>query len=230
MADLDAKYESAKNKLSDNDSKLTELQNSSEFERAKQLKTEIQLIDAKIADVESEARRLFTPISKAISRMEKQDENERCVLSPENRKMLKTIQEDPASAIEYDLSSFLLELTGRIESGELGLKDQMCDKALKQIQIMNDGKSISSLDEQRQKYVSEREALFQELNGLSIYQKKEGIEREIENHHNLLKSANNGIGSEWKHLDNLKEELERTKSALHSDIRHVFGNDADIKY
>jgi hypothetical protein len=230
IVDLDTKYESAKSKLSGYDSKLAELENSSEFERAKQLETEIRLLDTKIVDAGSEARRLFTPLSKAISRMEKQDENERCVLSPENRKTLKTINEDPASAIEYDLGPFLSELTGRIESGELGLKDQMCDKALKQIQVLEDSKTISSLVGQRKKYLSDREAFIQELNGLSIYQEKEDIEREIENHHSLSRSVNSDIESERKHLDGLKEELEMTKSVLISDMRHVFGTDTEIRY
>ncbi|WMW21564.1 hypothetical protein RE476_09205 [Methanolobus mangrovi] len=230
IVDLDTKYESAKSKLSGYDSKLTGLENSSEFERAKQLETEIRILDAKIADVGSEARRLFTPLSKAISRMEKQDENERCVLSPENRKTLKTINEDPASAIEYDLGPFLSELTGRIESGELGLKDQMCDKALKQIQVLEDSKTASLLVEQRKKYLSDREAFIQELNGLSIYQEKEDIEREIENHHSLSRSVNNDIQSERKHLDGLKEELEMTKSVLISDLRHFYGDSTLIEY
>ena len=230
IVNLDTKYESAKIKLSEYDSKLTKLENSSEFERAKQLETEIQLLDTKIADVGSEARRLFTPLSKAISRMEKQDENERCVLSPENRKTLKSINEDPASAIEYDLSPFLSELTGRIKSGELGLKDQMCDKALKQIQVFEDSKTISSLVGQRKKYLSEKDAFIQELNGLSIYQEKEHIEREIENHHSLSRSVNSDIESERKHLDGLKEELEMTKSVLISDVRHVFGSETEIRY
>ncbi|WP_292468048.1 hypothetical protein [Methanolobus sp.] len=230
IVDLDVKYESVKSKLSEHDSKRTELENGSEFERAKQLETEIRLLDTNIADVGSEARRLFTPLSKAISRMEKQDENERCVLSPENRETLKTINEDPASAIEYDLSHFLSELTGRIESGELGLKDQMCDKALKQIQVVNDKKIISALVEQRKSYLAEREKLIEELNSLSIYQEREKIEREIEAHQNHASSANSDIDSERKHLNSLEEEIERARSVLLADIKHVFGSDSEINY
>jgi chromosome segregation ATPase len=162
--------------------------------------------------------------------MEKQDENERCVLSPENRETLKTINEDPASAIEYDLSHFLSELTGRIESGELGLKDQMCDKALKQIQVVNDKKIISALVEQRKSYLAEREKLIEELNSLSIYQEREKIEREIEAHQNHASSANSDIDSERKHLNSLEEEIERARSVLLADIKHVFGSDSEINY
>ncbi len=230
VVELDSKYESAKDKLSEDDSRLTELENSSEFERAKQLETEIRLLDTKIADLGSDARRLFTPLSKAISRMEKQDENERCVLSPENREILKAIKEEPASAIEHDLNPFLSQLKSRVESGELGLKDQMCDKTLKQIQVLDDKKIISSLVEQRKKHLSDKEKLEVELNGLSIYQQKEEIEKEIEKHHILIRSANHDIDLERRQLEGLKEEMERVKSALLSDVRHVFGKEAMIEY
>lgn len=230
VVELDSKYESAKDKLSVDDSRLTELENSSEFERAKQLETEIQLLDTKIADLGSDARRLFTPLSKAISRMEKQDENERCVLSPENREILRAIKEEPASAIEHDLNPFLSQLKSRVESGELGLKDQMCDKTLKQIQVLDDKKIISSLVEQRKKHLSDKEKLEMELNGLSIYQQKEEIEKEIEKHHILVRSANHDIDLERRQLEGLKEEMGRVKSVLLSDVRHVFGKEAMIEY
>ncbi|WP_129582660.1 hypothetical protein [Methanolobus psychrotolerans] len=230
MRDLGEKYESARTRLSDYDSKLTEFENSRDFERAQKIETEIQLLNTKIADLNSEARRLFTPLSKAISRMEKQDENDRCVLSPENREILKTINEDPAYVIEYDLGPFLSELTNRIESGELGLKDQMCDKALKQILILNDKKSMGSIVEQRKKYLSERESLNQELNDLSTYQKREEIERDIEKQRTLISSVNSDIESERKHLGILEEEMERINSKLISDIRYVFGDETEIRY
>ncbi|SFM67777.1 coiled-coil domain-containing protein [Methanolobus profundi] len=230
MRELDSRYESAKEKLSRDDSKLTELENSKEFERAKQLETEIKKLDTKIADTASEARRLFTPLSKAISRMEKQDENDRCVLSPENRNVLRSIREEPANAIEQDLGPFLSELTNRIESGELGLKDQMCDKALKQIQVLNDKKIISSLVEQRKEYLAEKEELTDELNGLSIYREKEELEKEMGKHRSLVSSANNDIDSESRHLYSLKDEMEMARSALLSNVRSVFGKDSEIEY
>jgi hypothetical protein len=230
MMELNQKYENGKSELAIFDSKLTELDHSKEFEKAKQLETQIKLLDTKIADVGSEARRSFTPLSKAISRMEKQDENERCVLSPENRRIIKMIAEEPASAIEYDLNTFLWQLSERIKSGELGLKEQMCDKALKQIQALQNNKNLSLLAEQKQAYHSQREALYQELSVLSIYKEREGIERKIENHQSLLRSVSSDIESERKRQDSLMEELEMTRSVLQSDIRHVFGEDADIRY
>jgi hypothetical protein len=230
IQELHSRYESSKEKLTKADSKLSELEKGEEFEKAKQLKNEIGELDTEIADGQSEARRLFTPLSKAISRMEKQDDNERCVLSPENREILRTIKEEPAAAIQQDLSPFLAELTNRIESGELGLKSQMCEKALKQIQVLSDRKVISSLVQQRKEHLEEKDELLAELNDLSIYQEKEDIEKEMEKFNQNVKDVNNDIDTESKHLYNLKEEIEMAKSLLLSNVRDIFGDESEIKY
>ncbi|WP_340820190.1 hypothetical protein [Methanolobus sp. WCC4] len=224
------RYEAAKDRLSRDESRLKEIGNSREFGRAKELENDIKELDSRISNTGSEARRLFTPLSKAITRMEKQDENKRCVLSSENREILRSIKEDPAIAIEQDLEPFLSEITNRIESGELGLKEQMCDKALKQIQVLNDKRMLSSLAERRHEHLAEREGLADELNGLSIYQEKENIEKEIEKHRNDVISTNNDIDSESKHLYSQKDDMENAKNTLLTNVRKVFGEESEIEY
>ncbi|MEZ5335606.1 MAG: hypothetical protein R2741_10385 [Methanolobus sp.] len=230
MIKLESRYETAKEKLSDGDTRLVELENSSEFDRANEIEAEIKNLDKKIYDISTEARRLFTPLSKAISRMEKQDENGRCVLSPENRELLHSIKDDPAQAIERDMSAFLTEMTNRIDSGDLGLKDQMCDKALNQIQVLADKKTISALIEQKKEAFAEKEKLEDELNTLSIYRQRDEIEREMEEHRSYVSSANNDLDSERRHMDILGEEMEDSRSVLLSGMKHIFGNDCVIEY
>jgi hypothetical protein len=230
IQEMHSRYDAAKEKLSKADSRLAELENCEEFEKARQLKDEVKTVESDISGIEAEARRLFTPLSKAISRMEKQDDNERCVLSPENRTILKSIKEEPATAIEQNIDSFLAELTNRIESGELGLKDQMCEKALKQIDVLNDKKVISSLVEHRKEHLEEKDELLDELNNLSIYQEKEDIEKEVEKYSQSMKDVNNDIDSESKRLYNLKDDIDMAKSSLLSNVKSVFGEEAEIKY
>ncbi|MDG6244222.1 MAG: hypothetical protein QCH31_07500 [Methanolobus sp.] len=230
MDDMESKYESLKIKLSEDESGLSELEGSKEFERAKQLENDLHIIDNRMAEIESEARRLFTPLSKAISRMEKQDENEICVLSPENRKRLKAIQDEPLNAIGFELEPFFREIKTRVESGELGLKDQMSDKTLKHIQNVVDKDLIKTLNDQRQDCISERNVLLDELKSLSIHQKKKEIEREIKKHHSKIVSINHDIDSEKKHLNSLEEELEKKRSLLLSNIHYIFGDKVQIRY
>lgn len=230
MIELEGRYETAKKQLSDDDSLLAELENSGEFEKAKKMESEIIHLDSKIDENTAEARRLFTPLSKAISRMEKQDGNEKCVLSPENRELLRYIKEDPAAAIELDMKPFLTELKNRIDSGELGLKDQMCDKALKQIYVLTDRKIMSSIVEQRKQLIAEKERITAELDSLSIYRKREEAEKDMERHRSNVCDISGYLDSESRHLHNLKDGIEREKSALLSDLKHVFGKETGINY
>jgi len=230
MSELDSIYENAKEEMLKSDSRLAELESSKEFERAKELGSGIKEIDGRLADTVSEARRLFTPLSKAISRMEKQDDNERAVLSPENREILRSIKEDPVNAIEKDLGPFLAELTSRMEGGELGLKEQMREKTLMQVQVLTDGDAASSLVEQRNAYLAEKEEMVAELNDLSIYQEREKIEKDIENHRSCVDSTKNDIDSESKNLYSLKDDMERKRSVLLSNVRKVFGEESEIEY
>ncbi|MDK2825293.1 MAG: hypothetical protein PWQ44_469, partial [Methanolobus sp.] len=131
---------------------------------------------------------------------------------------------------EQNIDPFLTELTNRIESGELGLKEQMCEKALKQINILNDRDLISSFVEHRKEHLEEKDELLAELNSLSIYKEKEEIEKEIEKYNLNLKDVNNDIDSESKHLYNLKDEIDRTRSSLLLNLRNVFGEEAEIRY
>jgi uncharacterized protein YukE len=230
IQEMHSRYDASKEKVVKADSRLAELVNSEEFEKAKQLKSEIKTVELEITDIEAEAKRLFTPLSKALSRMEKQDNNEKCVLSPDNRAMLKSIKEEPANAIEKNIDPFLSELTNRIESGELGLKEQMCEKALKQIEVLSDRSVISSLVEHRKEHLEEKDELLEELNSLSIYQEKEDIEKVMEKYNQTIKDVNDDIDSESKHVFNLKEEIEIKKSDLLSNIREIFGEETEIKY
>ncbi|ETA68261.1 hypothetical protein MettiDRAFT_1717 [Methanolobus tindarius DSM 2278] len=230
IQEMHSRYDASKEKVVKAESRLAELVNSEEFEKAKQLKSEIKTVELEITDIEAEAKRLFTPLSKALSRMEKQDNNEKCVLSPDNRAMLKSIKEEPANAIEKNIDPFLSELTNRIESGELGLKEQMCEKALKQIEVLSDRSVISSLVEHRKEHLEEKDELLEELNSLSIYQEKEDIEKVMEKYNQTIKDVNDDIDSESKHVFNLKEEIEIKKSDLLSNIREIFGEETEIKY
>ncbi len=108
-----------------------------------------------------------------FSRMEKQDKSEICVLSPEHRKILEKITHDPASALEHDLESFFAEVKPRIENGSLGLKDQMCEKALKQVDKLHSSEALASLREQRKEYSLQLEKAMSELNSLRVYRGKE---------------------------------------------------------
>ncbi|MDW7731104.1 MAG: hypothetical protein SCH66_01600 [Methanolobus sp.] len=230
VLDLEAKYESVKNDMTNADSRIKELERSTEFEAAYNLENDIKTLENKIYAVDSDIRRLFTPMSKALSRMEKQDKNEIFVLSPENREVLRMIKDEPASIQENELRSFLDVLEKRIENQDLGLKEQMYEKILNRIHKLKDTSAMSDLLGQREHYSTEMQALSNELNRLDVYREMERLEDKAAQYRNSVGSILGNLETEQKHLEEIEERLERSRSILNSEIKDIFGRDAEIIY
>ncbi|WP_370575166.1 hypothetical protein [Methanomethylovorans sp.] len=227
---LGSRISSMKKDVHDANSRLNELECSREFERAKQLEDEISTLKEQLSDVDHNIQRLFTPLSKVFSRMEKQDKSEICVLSPQHRQILEKITHDPASALEHDMNSFFTQIKPRIENGSLGLKDQMCEKALQQLDKLHSSKDLSSLREQRKEYSLQLESSVNELNSLSVYGDKEQLVQQISRDEHMLKTLEVDIDTEKKHLDSLTEESELLRSGLSMEIKGLFEKDIEIEY
>lgn len=230
IIDLEAKYESAKNDMANADIRTKELENSIEFEAAHDIENSIKTLENKISAVDSDIKRLFTPMSKALSRMEKQDKNEMFVLSPENREVLRMIKDEPASIRENELYPFLAVLEKRIENQDLGLKEQMYEKIQNQIHKLKDTSAMSDLLGQREHYSAEMQALSNELNRLDIYREMERLDDQAAQYRNSVGSVLGNLETEQKHLEEIEERLERSRSILNSEIKDIFGQDAEIVY
>lgn len=230
VGNLKSRIDSMKKELDDAEKSLRELEGSREFERAKQLENEASTLKEQLSDIDHNIQRLFTPLSKVFSRMEKQDKSEICVLSPQHRQILEKITYDPASALEHDMDSFFAQIKPRIENGSLGLKDQMCEKALQQLDKLHSSKDLSSLREQRKEYSSQLESAMNELNRLSVYRDKEQLVQQISRGEHMLKTLEGDIDTEKKHLDTLTEESELLQSGLSMEIKGLFEKDIEIEY
>ncbi len=230
IIDLEEKYESSKQDVADIGSRMEELKGSDEFENARNLENKIKELDDNISITDSEIRRLFTPMSKAISRVEKQDKKEIHVLSPGNRNTLETIKNNPSAIGETELGSFLDMLEQRIKNRDLGLKEQMYDKILRQIEKLKETSVMADLLEQRESYLSEKKAVTDELNQLDVYQKMENIETQESQYRDSIGQILSRIEAERNHLQDIEDNLESSKHLLNSEIKTIFGQDAEIIY
>lgn len=227
---FESRISSMKKDIIDAKNRLDELENSREFERAKQLEVEISTLKEQLSNVDHNVQRLFSPLSKVFSRMEKQDKSEICVLSPEHRQILEKITHDPASALEHDLYSFFAEVKPRIENGSLGLKDQMCEKVLQQLDKLQSSKDLSFLRNQRKEYSLQIENAMNELNSLSVYRDKEQLVKQISRDEHMLKTIYVDLDTEKKHLNSLTEECQLLRSGLSMEIKGLFEKDIEIEY
>ncbi|MBC7085891.1 MAG: hypothetical protein H5T43_05955 [Methanomethylovorans sp.] len=227
---IESKIDSMKKNIHDSKEKLNELENSQEFERAKQFESEINILKEKISDIDHNIQRLFTPLSKVFSRMKKQDMSGICLLSPEHRQILEKILYDPTSALEDDMDSFFAGIRPRIENGSLGLKDQMCEKALQHLDKLCNSKELSSQREKRKEYSLKLKNVTDELNSLNIYRNKEQLMQQISRDEHMLKIIEGDLNTEKKHLHTLTEESELLESGLNMEIKGLFEKDIEIEY
>ncbi len=227
---LGSRIDSIKKDIQDTKNRLNDLENSQDFERAKQLEADVNTLKEQLSNADHDIQRIFSPLSKVFSRMEKQDKSEICVLSSEHRQILEKITHDPASALEHDLESFFAEVKPRIENGSLGLKDQMCEKALKQVDKLHSSEALASLREQRKEYSLQLEKAMSELNSLIVYRDKEQFVQQISRDEHMLKSTELELDTEKKRLDTLTEESELLGSGLNMEIKGLFEKDIEIEY
>ncbi len=220
---LDANIQDAK-------SDLEELINGLEYPRAEAINSEIDDVRQQVMDVEADIKRMFTPLSKALSRMKKQDENGIHTLSPQVRNILGIVMKDPVSALDYDLDPLYDELILRLQSDSLGLKDKKKNKTLEQLHSIKNSFSLKSLYENKKKYDNRLEQLRDQLDWMDVYHQKTSMEKDISKKQEAFVSTQDKLEDETKFLKSLEEKLENTKSELSSHVNDAFEEDIEILF
>jgi hypothetical protein len=228
--DLTGKYETLKAGLGSEEAKLEEIEAGNEFTRARELEEQARILKGQISDFDSNLAVLFAPLSKALSRMEKQDGSGRHIMSADSRKILKILKDEPVSALDVDLTGFLVEMKTRVEDGSLGLKQQKMNKTLEQIDRLVGTDVLLGLRSQREGYSSELVGVREELGGLTVYREKTQIEDRISECRNLMDSTGLKLDADKKEVARLKKEVEELKSGLDSDLSEIFRKDIEVRY
>ncbi|WP_462272334.1 coiled-coil domain-containing protein [Methanohalophilus sp.] len=230
IGDLENKYTSLDENLQSAKSDLEKLINGSEYPRAETINSEIDNVRQQALEVEADIKRMFTPLSKALSRIKKQDENGIHTLSPQVRNILGIVMKDPVVALDYDLDPLYDELILRLQSDSLGLKDKKKDKTLEQVHSIKNSSSLKSLYEDKKKYDSRLEKLSDQLDQMDVYRQKTSMEKDISKKQESLVSTQDKLDDETKRLKSLEEQLENTKSKLISHVNDAFEEDIKINF
>jgi DNA repair exonuclease SbcCD ATPase subunit len=230
ILNLEKKYDSSKHELQTAESELSGLVNSKELMRAQELEKQAEALKDQISSIDFNIKGLFTPLSKATLRMEKQDESGRHILSPESRNIVKMLKEDPVSVLGTDINPFLVEIRKRVEDGTLGLKEQKKNKTLEQIDRLAGTDARLTLNDQRKSYFSELDRILEELNGLTVYKEKTILEKQVSEYRSMIDSTEHDMELERKFLVRLKEETERSMTELNSNLRNVFGDNIEVSF
>ncbi|MCK4928349.1 MAG: hypothetical protein KAR76_01315 [Methanosarcinales archaeon] len=210
--------------------KLKDLEESEELVHANELEARVDALKRQIHDVDSQLSDLFAPLSKALSRMEKQDESGRHTLSSDSRKMVKLLKSKSPQLLDEDINPFLAELRVMIEDGSLGLKQQNVKKTLDQIDRLAGPELLTSMKEQRMSYFSELDTLSVELEGLEVYREKTEIEMLVSEKQGMIDSIGQELDVERKESARLNDVIENLKVQLNSDLNFVFRQDVEVTY
>jgi len=228
ILDLERVYGSSKDDLRTGESELEQLEEGPDFVRAQELEEQVRILGEKISGIDFNVRAIFTPLSKAMLRMEKQDESGRHLLSPGSRDILGRLKEDPISVMGTDITPFLNEIRNRVKDGTLGLKQQKKNKTLEQIDKLTGSDILSPLYNQRKSYSAELARVLEELDGLTVYNERKRLKNQISGYQDMITSTEQDLELERKHLIRLRDEAETSMTELSSDIRHVFGNGIEV--
>lgn len=228
ILDLEKKYDSLENELRNLESKLEGVVKSEEFTKAHELEKQVKTLEGSLSDIDSNVKSMFAPLSKALSRMEKQDASGRHKMSPKSKEILLAIRDDPVSVLGTGINGFLDEIRGRIEDGTLGLKQQKMNNTIKQLNKLGDSDILSSLSEKRGSCSSELEGVKSELNRLTVYEEKTRSEKEMSACRSRIDSTKNNLETERTDQAALREKIEGSIADLNSDLKFVFGTDVEV--
>ncbi|MFW5986701.1 MAG: hypothetical protein ACOCPU_00620 [Methanohalophilus sp.] len=230
IQELENKYSSLDENIQGTKSDLEKLIAGSEYPRAEAINSEIDDVRQQLLNVEADIKRMFTPLSKALSRIQKQDENGIHTLSPQVRNILGIAMKDPVSALDYDLDPLYDELILRLQSDSLGLKDKKKDKTLEQVKSIKNSSALKSLYESKTEYDNRLEQLRDQLDQMDVYRQKTSMEKDISKKQEALLSTQDKMEDEKKRLESLEEQLENVKSKLSSHVNDAFEEDIEIHF
>lgn len=228
ILDLEKKYDSLENELRDLESKFENIVKCEEFAKAHELEKQVKALEDRSSDIDSNVKLMFAPLSKALSRMEKQDTSGRHKMSPKSKVFLLAVRDEPVSIIGTDINVFLDEIRERVEDGTLGLKQQKMNNTIKQLDKLRDSDILLSLSVKRESCLSELEDVKGELNRLTVYEEKTKSEKTISDCRSRTDSTRNDLETERTDQAALREKIEGSMAELNSDLKFVFEINVEV--
>lgn len=230
ISELEKKYALLKNDLPGLEHELKELEKSTGYLKAQELEKDIEYLENKISEIDATIKEQFAPLSKTLSRMEKQDESGRYTLTAGNRQILQLLKNDPVSAVNNDITPFLIEIKSRVEEGSLGLKEQKKYKTLDQIHKLLETDTISSMKKEKNVLLSEHEILMNELSQLNVYQKRTQLDKKVADHISELNKTEGMLETERQGLTELVDNVSKSKEILQFNLNFIFEKEIEVIY
>ncbi|MFQ6062193.1 MAG: hypothetical protein ACE5J9_03330 [Methanosarcinales archaeon] len=210
--------------------KIESLKNSDLWKKFKDIESSRTTYEKELKKLESEVNKIFSPISKALTRLEKQDDSGRYTLKPEHREILNLCLSNPIQVLNYDTTDFLLELQKIVEKNTLNIKEGKRDKILEQINYILENKILESSKKQYDKLQSKIEKINQDISNITIQHEIKNLEKSIYSANDQIAQLHHDIELSQKYIDLHEKELKNKKKILQETLETIAGKKVKVIY
>jgi len=226
---LEEECSALERRIETEESRLSMIEGGEEWMRFKERENDLSSLKEELNALESNVRRLFSPLNKALSLLKKQDETGRHTLNPEERRAIASILSSPIRALDEEINEFLITIRNIIEGDPAILKDRKRDTTLKWIdRLLNaDLASIKGKRDRLQAQIAETKG---KLSDVKILKDKEEIEQSIVSVQGQLTQLQEGIVRSKKHIVSLEEELREKEQLLVEALKGIAGKKIDVTF
>jgi predicted nucleic acid-binding Zn-ribbon protein len=229
VGDQEGECSALERRIETEEGKLNKIKEEEEWIRFKELKTELSSLQEDLNVLESNVRRLFTPLNKALNLLKKQDETGRHTLSPGERRAIASILSSPIQALGEEINGFLLTIRNIIEGDPPILKDRKRDTTLKWIDRLLNA-DLSSISGKRNRLQARIAEIKGKLSNTKILKDKEEIEQSIVSTKGQLTQLQEEITRSKRHIVSLEEELTKKERLLVKALEGIAGKNIDVTF
>lgn len=209
--------------------RLRLIEGKEEWKQYKALDTELTSLEGDLNALESNVQKMFTPLTKPLTLLKKQDETGRHTLTPEERTAIDSILTSPMRALSEDIAVSLSAVKNIIEVNPGVLKDKKREQALNWIDRLLNA-DLASITVKREQLQSQIEAVKGKLSGLGILKEKDELENSLASAQGQLKQLQEGIARSKAHIVSLEGELEGKKQRLVETLEELAGREIEVTF
>lgn len=224
-----------KKRIKTNEERVKLIEGGEEWMELKNLEDELSSSEEELRALKSDINELFTPISKALKLLKKQNETGRYVLPPEEERVLSLILSSPNRAIDEDIrviGDFLLSVKNIIEKDDTILKERKREKTINWIDhLLNiETSPIKEKREKRDILPSRIEGIKGKLSEVKVLKDRKKIDQSIVSDREKLTRLEGEIDRSERHTVSLEVEIEERMSLLLKVLRDITGKKIEIKF
>ena len=230
VGDQEEECSALERRIGTEEEKLKKIKEEVEWMQFKEFETELSSLQEDLNALESNVRRSFSPLNKALNLLKKQDETGRHSLNPEERRAVSSILAIPIRALDEDVNEYLLAIRNIIEGDPSVLKDRKRETTLKWIDHLLNA-DLSSIKGKRERLQARIAEIQDQLSDMKILKDKEEIEQSVVSAKGQLTQLQEGITRSKRHIVSLEEALREKEQLLVEALEGIAGKKKiDVKF